>query len=222
MIDEAGMADTISLDAAVQYIVECGGGVRLVDDQQLAAIGAGGVTPRPLRPHHGALRLTELLQFTGGPAEGFASLALRDGRPEALDFYLDSGASTSGTSPPSPRMFSPAWQADRAAAWMRSMLAPPASSSVSSTSMPAPSSPPSQSRTGRKPRGWRCWLMATGQCRRAGDHRTNNRTLRLTATDWVKSRPVDRLQGGRSGELTVRHSLNGRTVRRRRLRRRVG
>ena len=44
VIDEAGMADTLSLDAAVSYISARGGSVRLVgDDQQLSAIGAGGV-----------------------------------------------------------------------------------------------------------------------------------------------------------------------------------
>jgi hypothetical protein len=44
LIDEAGMADTLSLDTAVQFIVGCGGSVRLIgDDQQLAAVGAGGV-----------------------------------------------------------------------------------------------------------------------------------------------------------------------------------
>ena len=41
VIDEAGMADTLSLDAAVSYIVDRGGSVRLIgDDQQLSAIGA--------------------------------------------------------------------------------------------------------------------------------------------------------------------------------------
>jgi conjugative relaxase-like TrwC/TraI family protein len=44
LIDEVGMADTPSLDTAVQFVVGCGGSVRLIgDDQQLAAIGAGGV-----------------------------------------------------------------------------------------------------------------------------------------------------------------------------------
>jgi AAA domain len=44
IIDEAGMADTLSLDAAVEFIVRHGGSARLIgDDQQLAAIGAGGV-----------------------------------------------------------------------------------------------------------------------------------------------------------------------------------
>ena len=44
IIDEAGMADTLSLDTAVQFAVGRGASVRLIgDDQQLAAIGAGGV-----------------------------------------------------------------------------------------------------------------------------------------------------------------------------------
>src|SRR5215218_3999212 len=64
IIDEAGMADTLSLDAAVQFIVGRGGSIRLVgDDQQLAAMGAGGVL-RDIEASHGAVRLTELHRFT--------------------------------------------------------------------------------------------------------------------------------------------------------------
>jgi hypothetical protein len=38
------MADTLSVDTAVKFAIERGASVRLVgDDQQLAAIGAGGV-----------------------------------------------------------------------------------------------------------------------------------------------------------------------------------
>src|SRR5215213_5343454 len=54
IIDEAGMADTLSLDAAVQFVIGRGGSVRLVgDDQQLAAIGAGGAL-RDIEITHGA------------------------------------------------------------------------------------------------------------------------------------------------------------------------
>ncbi len=88
IIDEAGMADTLSLDTAVQFIIGRGGSIRLIgDDQQLAAIGAGGVL-RDIENSHGAVRLSELHRFTD-PAEAAATLALRDGRPEALGFYLD-------------------------------------------------------------------------------------------------------------------------------------
>jgi ATP-dependent exoDNAse (exonuclease V) alpha subunit len=55
IIDEAGMADTLSLDAAVQFAIGRGASVRLIgDDQQLAAIGAGGVL-RDINNMHGAL-----------------------------------------------------------------------------------------------------------------------------------------------------------------------
>src|SRR6185436_10160763 len=82
IIDEAGMADTLTLDAAVQFIIGRGGSVRLVgDDQQLAAIGAGGVL-RDIAHTYGAVRLTELHRFAD-PAEAAATLALREGRPEA-------------------------------------------------------------------------------------------------------------------------------------------
>ncbi len=55
IIDEAGMADTLTLDAAVQFVIARGGSVRLVgDDQQLAAIGAGGVL-RDIQQSHGAV-----------------------------------------------------------------------------------------------------------------------------------------------------------------------
>jgi ATP-dependent exoDNAse (exonuclease V) alpha subunit len=88
IIDEAGMADTVSLDAAVQFAIDRGANVRLVgDDQQLAAIGAGGIL-RDIKQTHGALHLAELHRFTN-PAEAAASLALREGKPNALNFYLD-------------------------------------------------------------------------------------------------------------------------------------
>ena len=69
IIDEAGMADTLSLDTAVQFAIVRGASVRLVgDDQQLAAIGAGGVL-RDIKTQHGAVQLSELHRFTD-PAEG--------------------------------------------------------------------------------------------------------------------------------------------------------
>ena len=54
IIDEAGMADTLTLDAAVQFAIDRGASVRPIgDDQQLAAIGAGGVL-RDITHTHGA------------------------------------------------------------------------------------------------------------------------------------------------------------------------
>ena len=112
IIDEAGMADTLSLDTAVQFIIGRGGSVRLVgDDQQLAAIGAGGVL-RDIQSSHGAVRLTELHRFTD-PAEAAATLALRDGRPEALGFYLDRQRVHVGDPTTTLDAVFNAWQADR-------------------------------------------------------------------------------------------------------------
>ncbi|WP_269459181.1 AAA family ATPase [Micropruina glycogenica] len=88
VIDEAGMADTLSLDRAIEHIVGRGGSVRLIgDDRQLSAIGAGGV-PADIEAAVGACRLVEVLRFDD-PAEAEASLALREGRAEALGYYLD-------------------------------------------------------------------------------------------------------------------------------------
>ena len=123
IIDEAGMADTVSLDTAVQFVIARGGSVRLVgDDQQLAAIGAGGVL-RDIQHTHGALRLTELHRFTD-PAEAAASLALREGDPSAVDFYLDHGRVHVGDLAKTTEDAFHAWVSDRAAGLDAIMLAP--------------------------------------------------------------------------------------------------
>ncbi len=123
IIDEAGMADTLSLDTAVQFAIDRGASVRLVgDDQQLAAIGAGGVL-RDIKHTHGALRLTELHRFTN-PAEAAATLALREGKPEALNFYLDHGRVHVGDVATTTEDAFNAWVSDRAAGLDTIMIAP--------------------------------------------------------------------------------------------------
>ena len=123
IIDEAGMADTLTLDRVVQYVTALGGSVRLIgDDQQLAAIGAGGIL-RDIKHTHGALQLTELHRFTH-PAEAAASLALRDGDPAALDFYLNHGRVHVGDLATTTQDAFAAWAADRAAGLDAIMLAP--------------------------------------------------------------------------------------------------
>jgi conjugative relaxase-like TrwC/TraI family protein len=123
IIDEAGMADTVSLDTAVQFIIGRGGSVRLVgDDQQLAAIGAGGVL-RDIQAGHGAVRLNELHRFTD-PGEAAATLAVREGRPEALGFYLDRRRVYVGNPTTALDAVFNAWQTDRGAGLDAIMLAP--------------------------------------------------------------------------------------------------
>jgi hypothetical protein len=123
VIDEAGMADTLSLDTAVKFVTARGGQVRLIGDtQQLAAIGAGGVL-RDIAATHGALHLDELMRFTD-PVEGAASLALRDGDTEALGFYLDHDRVHVGDLATITTHVFTAWANDRADGLDAMMLAP--------------------------------------------------------------------------------------------------
>ncbi|KDE97082.1 exonuclease V subunit alpha [Mycolicibacterium aromaticivorans JS19b1 = JCM 16368] len=94
VVDEAGMASTAGLDAVISHALAHGASVRLVgDDKQLASVAAGGVL-RDIVAQHGALTLSDVVRFTDpiiGAAEGAASLALRDGDPTGIAFYLDHG-----------------------------------------------------------------------------------------------------------------------------------
>ncbi|MEN8674208.1 MobF family relaxase [Nocardioides sp.] len=215
VIDEAGMADTLSLDAAVSYILERGGSVRLVgDDQQLSAIGAGGVL-RDIQATYGALQLSELVRFKD-PAEGGASLALREGKPEALGFYLDRGRVHVGDLATMTEDVFGAWQADRAAGLDSIMLAP-TRDLVSELNQ--------QARAHRLAQEGADSGLNPGPVRRLSDGneaslgeliitRENDRRLRTSATDWVKN--GDRwnvLEIHDDGDLTVQHTRHGRTVR---------
>ncbi len=209
IIDEAGMADTLSLDTAVQFAIKRGASVRLVgDDQQLAAIGAGGVL-RDIQQSHGALRLTELHRFTD-PAEAAASLALREGDPTGLEFYLDHGRIHVGDVATATEDAFNAWVSDRAAGLDTIMIAPTRDLVAELNARarahrlnhtPAVSEVP----------------LADGNRASVGDviiTRRNDRRLRLTATDWVKN--GDRWTVTRvspRGDLIVRHNRSNLTTR---------
>ena len=208
IIDEAGMADTLSLDTAVDFIVRCGGSVRLIgDDQQLAAIGAGGVL-RDIQTVHGADRLTELHRFQD-PAEAAASLALRDGRPEALGFYLDRQRVHVGDVAAATEQLFAAWRADRDCGLDTIMLAP-TRGLVAQLNQRARGHRVGNTRAGREVQ------LADGNQASVGDviiTRQNDRRLRISATDWVKN--GDRwtvLHVTETGALKVRHASSGRFV----------
>ena len=113
----------MSLDTAVRFAVDRGASVRLIgDDQQLAAIGAGGVL-RDINNIYRALHLTELHRFTN-PAEAQASLVLREGYPSALGFYLDHGRLHVGDLAKITEDTFAAWVQDRSAGLDAIMLAP--------------------------------------------------------------------------------------------------
>jgi conjugative relaxase-like TrwC/TraI family protein len=209
IIDEAGMADTLTLDTAVQFVTGRGGSVRLVgDDQQLAAVGAGGVL-RDITHTHGALRLTELHRFTD-PAEGQASFLLRDGHPEALEFYLKHGRVHVGDLATTTEDAFRAWAADRAAGLDAIMLAP-------TRDLVADLNRRSRNHRLNGDMPDAVVRLADGNQASAGDviiTRTNNRRLRLTATDWVKNGDRWTITGiGRNGDLTVRHNRSRLSVR---------
>jgi ATP-dependent exoDNAse (exonuclease V) alpha subunit len=106
IIDEAGMVDTLTLDKAVQFALDRGASVRLVgDDQQLAAIGAGGVL-RDIKQVYGALHLAELHRFTDPPRQQHHSCSATASRPRSTSILI-TAASTSATLLKPPRMLSP-------------------------------------------------------------------------------------------------------------------
>ena len=209
IIDEAGMADTLSLDSAVQFAIDRGASVRLIgDDQQLAAIGAGGVL-RDIKHTHGALRLTELHRFTN-PAEAAASLTLRDGDPSGLEFYLDHGRVHVGDIATTTEDAFNAWASDRAAGLDTIMVAP-TRDLVAQLNRRARDHRLDHTPTSSEVR------LADGNPASVGDviiTRTNDRRLRLTATDWVKNGDRWTITGiGRNGDLKVRHNRSRHTVR---------
>jgi AAA domain len=209
IIDEAGMADTLTLDAAVQFALGRGANDRLVgDDQQLAAIGAGGVL-RDIKQTHGALHLAELHRLTN-PAEAAASLALRDGDPKSLGFYLDHGRVHVGDIATTTEDAFTAWVLDRSAGLDAIMIAP-TRALVAELNRRARDHRLNHSPTSSEVR------LADGNQTSVGDviiTRSNDRRLRLGATDWVKN--GDRwtiTHVGKHGDLTVRHTRSRMTVR---------
>ncbi|MBA2694640.1 MAG: AAA family ATPase, partial [Actinobacteria bacterium] len=209
VVDEAGMVDTLSLDKAVQFITSRGASVRLVgDDQQLAAVGAGGVL-RDIRATHGALHLSELMRFTGA-AEGAASLELREGRPSALGFYLDAGRVHVGDLATMTEEVFGAWSADRAQGRDAIMLAP-TRELVAQLNHRA-----RDHRLQGAPRPGGEVALSDGNRACVGDvviTRRNDRRLQTARTDWVKN--GDRwtvLDTGGDGALVVQHTHTHRKI----------
>lgn len=208
VVDEAGMADTLSLAAAVDFVIARGGSVRLIgDDQQLAAIGAGGVL-RDIAATHGALHLTELMRFVD-PAEGAASLALREGQPKALGFYLDRGRVHVGDLGVVTDDVFTAWTRDRTDGLDSIMLAP-TRDLASQLNQRAQTH-----RLGGTNPGAGVPL-ADGNTAYVGEQvitRTNDRRYRISATDWVKNGDRWTVVAVRSnGSLRVRHARHGRVL----------
>jgi DNA primase catalytic core len=203
VLDEAAMADTLSLDAALTWVLGRGGSVRLIgDDRQLSAIGAGGVL-RDIEATHGALRLTELLRFTE-VAEAAASLALREGDPAALGYYLDHHRVHVGDLATMTEDAFTAWQLDRGRGLDALMLAPTRALAAELNQRARAHRLAGADHTGP------AVALADGARAGVGDvviTRVNDRRLRLSATDWVKNGDrwlVSAVHG--DGSLSVHHT----------------
>ena len=217
VIDEAGMAGTPDLAKAIEYVVDRGGSVRLIgDDQQLAAIGAGGVL-RDLSEVHGAVTLSQVMRFTdpktGAPnhAEGAASLALRDGDSAALAYYIDNNRIHVGDLTTATDDAYTAWSDDRAAGRDSIMLAP-TRDLVAELNGRARRD---RLDTDPGPVGRQVTLADHSQAS-AGDAiitRQNNRRIPIGAHDWVKNGDRWVVENVReSGALDVIHHDTGRHI----------
>ncbi|WP_300082959.1 AAA family ATPase, partial [Propioniciclava sp.] len=208
IIDEAGMADTLSLDQVVEFVLDRGGSVRLIgDDQQLAAIGAGGVL-RDIQATHGAVQLNELVRFAD-PAEGAASLALRAGDPEALGFYLDNHRVHVGDLGTCADQVFASWLVARHAGADALMVAP-------TRTLVAELNARAQAHLHDGNHPTPTVALADGSHAAVGDliiTRLNDRRLRTTGTDWVRNGDRWTITGiATNGDLRAIHQTNRQTV----------
>ncbi|MCC6495551.1 MAG: relaxase domain-containing protein, partial [Propionibacteriaceae bacterium] len=204
IIDEAGMADTITLDHVVTFCLDQGASIRLVgDDQQLGAIGAGGVL-RDIAAEHGALHLDQVVRFSD-PAEADASLTLRTGDAGALGFYLDNGRVHVVDPDTATTHILAAWQADTSAGLDALMLAP-TRAKVAQLNNAARTARLDGQRPGREVD------LSDGNQASVGDTvitRRNNRTLTTGETAWVRNGDRWRITAvHRDGSLDVQHLRN--------------
>lgn len=207
VIDEVGMADTLTLDRIVGYCLAHGATVRLIgDDQQLAAIGAGGVL-RDIAHQHGADRLDEVVRFAD-PAEAAASLDLREGDPAALGYYLDHDRVHVGDTETCVEAVFDSWTRETADGRDCLMLAP-TRDLVAELNARARAVRLAET----KPRIE--VPLRDGNQASVGDTiitRHNDRRLGVSGTDWVKNGDRWTITGVHAGALTVRHTVSGLTA----------
>ena len=210
IIDEAGQAATTELAAAVRYVAERGGVVRLIgDDQQLAAVGAGGIL-RDIQQQYGASTLSEVRRFDD-PAEAAATLAVREGDAGALGFYADNARIHVGDLGAVADQAYDAWAADRAAG-LDAVLLAPTRDLVSQLNARARAD-----RLSTTPMEDGLEVdLADGNRASAGDvivTRRNSRRLVISRSNWVKNGDrwrVEQVLAG--GSLVARHVELGRSV----------
>ncbi|MDF3285020.1 MobF family relaxase [Gordonia sp. N1V] len=217
LIDEIGMSSTASLDPVIAHALAAGADVKGVgDDQQLASVAAGGVL-RDVAALGNTLTLSEVMRFTD-PAEGAASLAVRDGREEAIGYYIDHQRVHVTADTVAADLAYQAWRRDTAAGHASVMLAPTLDT-VRELNARAradrladhPLSPTDLAHgLGREV------TLADGLPASAGDTirtRRNDRRLRLSGTDFVRNGYRWTITAvGADGSLTVTHDKTNATL----------
>ena len=189
IVDEVGMASTAGLDAVTAVANATGASVRGIgDDKQLASVSAGGVL-REIVAEHGALTLSDVARFTDpviGAAEGAASLALRDGDPTGIAFYIDHGRVHVGAERAAADMAYQAWS-DAVTAGRDALLIAPTNPMVAALNERARLD---RLRREPHPENTRTVTLSDGLTASVGDRiltRDNARWLRLPTGGWVKN-----------------------------------
>ncbi|GAA1683345.1 hypothetical protein GCM10009830_33210 [Glycomyces endophyticus] len=122
LVDEASMAGTLNLDRVTALAAFAGAQVRLLGDtHQLGAVASGGAL-RLIAAKAVATELHELHRFKD-PAFTEASLKLRVGDGNGLDYFQDRGRLVGGTEDAMTAALYAAWKADTAAGRRSLMLA---------------------------------------------------------------------------------------------------
>lgn len=201
ILDEAGMTDTLALAELVDLTLTRGASIRLVGDtHQLSAIGAGGVL-RDLERDHGAVRLDEVLRFTDD-GEKAASLALRDGDPAALGWYLDHDRIHAGSHESTLDAALRAW-VDDTQRGLDSLMVAGTRDQVAELNHRARQHLYPEEAVGRTVE------LSDGNQASVGDlvlTRRNDRRLRASTTGWVKNGDRWSIQHiHQDGSLSVRH-----------------
>lgn len=210
IIDEAGLAPTLDLHAALDWLGQRGASVRLVgDDRQLASVGSGGVL-RDVAVEVGAVSLREVMRFVD-KEEAEVSLAVRDGDVSAAAWWADHGRIHATPVDAQAENVVAAWAKD-VAAGLDSMMLAASREHVRELNDGA--------RTLRVAAGEvedEAVVTAMGGVRvGVGDlirTRRNDRRLNITSTHWVKNGDRFTVTGVREeGAVEATHARTGHTI----------
>jgi conjugative relaxase-like TrwC/TraI family protein len=210
LVDEAGMADTLTLETLVAEAERVGAKVVAVGDhRQLGAVAAGGAL-RLVHSQGNAAELNQLHRFESA-WEAEATRRLREGDATVAATYADQGRIHDGDRETLKDEIFAAWSADQAAGWTSLMIA------SSNDDVAELSARARRSRVEAGDVDEHGVPLRTGARAGRGDlvvTRRNDRKLTVQhGRDWVKNGDLWTVTKVRSdGSLIVRHSEHGAKV----------